>query len=291
MREYRWSPPSAGQMSPPVLGYYINMDSNPDREQRLLGSLQAQGVRHWYARERAVDGRTVAERHATELDPGNLGCWLSHLSILQRHLKSDRDLHVFEDDSVLCESFASQFSAVCAFLETERDAWDIALTDAYIAPNLDQYGRFSRCMKRYDRDRAVSVIPLQAAAFAGGTSSILVNRDSIEKYFQLMRDGWKSGLPIDIYLRKLINRGKLSAKITVPFLTSVSELSAASDIRGQFDPSRIVLQAYRRAFFVDANPQELLHDFPQFSTESVSQRDRLFLKTVEFLLSDAYRSF
>ncbi|QJW83570.1 glycosyltransferase family 25 protein [Ramlibacter terrae] len=86
-------------MQLPLSGYYINLDRSPDR----AAFMEAQFARLGMAgmeRHAAVDGRSVTVPPGCSLLPGELGCMLSHLQVLERAPAGQFTL-VLEDDAEL----------------------------------------------------------------------------------------------------------------------------------------------------------------------------------------------
>ena len=104
-----------------------------------------------------------------------------------------------------------------------------------------------------------------------------------------MAGNWRRGLPIDLYLRSLVNEGKLNAYLTVPYMTSISTESNTSDISGSLDRSRRVCEIYRRSFFQESNLAALLSEMQSLTAGvKVPLLASLYLHTESFMLSDQW---
>src|SRR5262245_19699028 len=118
----------------PFQGYYINLDRNEVRRRALETHLAERGLAHRYQRVPGVDGRAVADQHPIQLDPGNIGCWLSHRKILEANPRPDEHLHIIEDDTIFAANVLSSFDMVLEFADQTVSDWDLIFTDAYISP-------------------------------------------------------------------------------------------------------------------------------------------------------------
>lgn len=119
-------------MSAPVL-YVVNLDRDVERMASLAGNLAERGL--GYERVSAVLGREVPDweklvdaplyarrnRKAMAL-PGEVGCTLSHLKVLETFLRTDAPWCVVLEDDVLVKP---EFSEVLEALGRRADDWDL----------------------------------------------------------------------------------------------------------------------------------------------------------------------
>ena len=89
--------------TPQLVGYYINLDRSEVRRSQMEAQLEALGL-GWVKRFAAVDGHEVARQQSASVarselwkSPGSLGCFMSHLAVLQQ-APSDAFVLVLEDD-------------------------------------------------------------------------------------------------------------------------------------------------------------------------------------------------
>jgi len=273
-------------------GFYINLERNEVRRRALAEHLDEIGATSRYQRIEAVDGRAVAHQFETKLDPGNVGCWLSHLKILEANRGSTTHLHIIEDDTIFARNAVNVFDTLLPFADAKLDSWDLIFTDIYVTPADGMACRdLNRTMKGNQTAKTVGLMDLEHVTFAA-TSSYFVNWRAIEKYTALMSVPGVDGLPIDLYLRRLVGQKALKAYVTVPFLTSVSRDSSQSDISGQRDLSRAVFDVFRRAFFQDADLPSLNAEMQQLLQGiAPSPLEMIYLKSMLFILSDQYVDF
>jgi GR25 family glycosyltransferase involved in LPS biosynthesis len=280
-------------------GYYINLERNVERRERFLASLNKTDVPGRYERFTGVDGPAAAATHPTKLDPGNLGCWLSHLAILRRMLDSagpsrvpEKHLHMVEDDCVLAPEIGRMLDTTLAIADEKDPSWDLIFTEVFMTPELRVFLRFAKAMAEYRKAGSSALLPLKASGFAG-TSSYLVNRRSMEKYLKVMDGNWSRGVAIDIFVRAAIDQNHLKAYCIVPFPTTVSVDADASDIRGPANRSRAVFDNLRRSFYVHADHAAQLAWLKQVidAGAPADPLKKVFLETVRFILSDDFEMF
>jgi GR25 family glycosyltransferase involved in LPS biosynthesis len=244
-------------------GVFLNLERNTQRRDTLLQHLAAIGAANRYERWEAVDGRAAKESHATTLDAGNLGLWLSHENLLEARTTPDHHLHILEDDAILARNLVPVLDDLLGLLDQSVPSWDMLFTDVMLTPSTDLFRNILPQMKEFSRSRRYVVWELGPIDFAGTTSFVL-KKSSIEKYLDLISGKWALGIPIDLFIRNLVREQKLNACITVPFITSISYDSKSSDIRGQLDRSRMVLDTLRRALFEEADISALHTEMSQY---------------------------
>jgi hypothetical protein len=84
----------------------------------------------------------------------------------------------------------------------------------------------------------------------------------------------------------------LNAYATLPFATSVSEKASDSDIRGNLDRSRQVLNVYRRAWFKNADFPALSEELRRLSADAkVTPMTDCYIQAARFVLSDQWVGF
>ncbi len=106
--------------------YVLNLDRSVARWERISAALAAQGIEP--LRVPAVDGRAIDLAQVADdaacrremgrsLQPGEVGCFLSHLRALEAFLATgDAHAVVLEDDAVPAPGFAAAVEALCARL-------------------------------------------------------------------------------------------------------------------------------------------------------------------------------
>ncbi len=245
-----------------------------------------------YKRFPAIDGKLAAATHSTKLNPGNLGCWLSHLAILKSHADGATHVHTLEDDAVFAPGIAQMIDRAIEVIDAAPEGWDIMFTECALSIETETYLRFHNCFKQFKEKGYLGLIPLNGIKF-GGTSSLVFNRSSIGKILGRLNDGWSQNLPIDLFIRREVDQNQLKAYVWAPFLTSVSPASDVSDISGAAsDQTHRVMDIFRRAFYCQANHDELLaqmkHEARDAATAGLSA---LYIEAMRFVLSDKFKQY
>jgi glycosyl transferase, family 25 len=184
--------------------WVINLDRAPERWARI--SAQLQRLQLPFEKITAVDARHLTQQQLLELDEpnyrrkhgmtpvlGELGCYLSHVAVMQAFLASDADYAlVLEDDVLLHDSLP----AVLAGLHRQRRRWDMCKLSAVhsgtpqpgveLAPGHRLAVMLSRCT---------------------GSSAYAINRHAARVYVQqllpmslpydhVFDQGWRFGLKV-----------------------------------------------------------------------------------------------
>jgi GR25 family glycosyltransferase involved in LPS biosynthesis len=204
---------------------------------------------------------------------------------------ADCHIHVLEDDALLPKDAAVSFDATLRDADANFGDWDVIFTEVFLQMDVTLFQVLAKNKDAYRETGQVRLTSLKPAPFAG-TSSLFINRRSIKKYLELISGKWAEGMPIDLYLRSLIWKGALNAYVTLPFLTSLSEHTTESNIQGQLNLSRLVMNIYRRAAFKDADFAALTEELDRLAPkQSLSDFAGLYLKILGFSLSDRHTHF
>lgn len=184
--------------------WVINLDRAPQRWARISAQLQQLGLP--FHRLAAVDAQTLtAEQRALLDEPayrrkhgmqpvwGELGCYLSHVQVMQAFLASTAELALVLEDDVLLHS---SLPAVLQGLEQHRSRWDMCKLSAVhsgtprpfleLAPGHQLAVMLSRCT---------------------GSSAYVINRRAAAAYLQhllpmslpydhVFDQGWRFGLKV-----------------------------------------------------------------------------------------------
>jgi hypothetical protein len=241
-------------------GYYINLGEHIERDQSLREHLQSLKLSDQYMRFDAIRGADVAATANSPLNPGSIGCGLSHLQLLSSHRHDGVHLHVLEDDAVLHPLLPSWFSAV-----PETLPWDLLYTDVYFSMLSPQtFQQLNRLVQAYQTRGTVVLVNLRGVPFVG-TTSYFANRDSIGKVADLIGTSWISRCKHDDHMNQLVQSGRLLAYVAIPFLTTRSTLSCRSTIDSEYTSLMQAMDLQRAALFADANLEELADKAKQLS--------------------------
>ncbi|HWE79261.1 MAG TPA: tetratricopeptide repeat protein [Pseudolabrys sp.] len=248
---------------PRYAGFYVNLDRSTERRTRVEGEIARHAPAQCYQRVAAVDGATF-NLPSERLRHGEVGCFLSHLFLLQKKLDSDCHLHIVEDDVVLSRFTVPAIGSLIGSGALEH--FDIVFTDTVAQPSSRDFARYKalydRCIARDAGGGIVRVQPAFVDYFAS-TMSFVVNRRSIAKVADVLARSLSQGatLPIDLALRGAAIDGGLRLGSLFPFVTSfrLDELVGNTIARPDRDLlSRLLLQLARHSFFVDCDHRATL---------------------------------
>lgn len=280
-----------------ILGLFINLDRSPERRKACEQMITSAKLWGSYKRLVGVDGLLAIKEYPNQgYTPGKLGCWLSHLKSLEAGLDHERHLHILEDDFIftpIFESFQKDFNNITKPLGD----WDLIFCDIDLA-GMNEVFLMKNLIQRVTSLEADNTIGFEDASklYAAGNSSYVVNHASKQKVFKLMREGFGSGLPNDLYLRKLIREKRLKAFVTLPFVTSVSDDFNQSTILGdisQSNPSIMFATLFRRSLAWGADTRGLLRVFQQRinQLQPIGDRGMIYAQLVAHFVSQDYQNY
>jgi hypothetical protein len=241
-----------------VSGYIINLPEAVERRERLERHLHQLGIAShytWFEAQRGAD-ESNARRG---LSPGEDGLWRSVLHLLERaELGSADYLHIVEDDVELSRQF---WQWLCA-LAPQAPQEHILFTDMYAGCSVFTalLGVAQQIRQRQEQGW------LGGQVYTGCTTSWLIHRQHLDQVHQRLLEAYNqptTRIPIDNLLRRLLQTGHLSARISLPFLTSI-HLGAqmCSSIQLEESPAvqstRLLGTVLRRRLSVLSTAQDLL---------------------------------
>ena len=234
-------------------GYYINLLENTDRDARMQQQLSMLQIAENYRRFDAIRGAVAPQRSETTLPDGHLGCWLSHQAVWREGQKTGQHLHVLEDDAVIGPSLMPMLKE----LDLDEHGWDLLFTDVYFhpPPTPEQFASLMRWMQTFSEKKQITLVDLRELPFTG-TTSYLVNRASIKKLLDLTDGQWKLNRTFDVMLQILVREGRILARTTIPFLTTIGPENIASTTGAQ-GPALAALNAFREALYYRSNPKAI----------------------------------
>jgi GR25 family glycosyltransferase involved in LPS biosynthesis len=236
-----------------ISGWYINIARNTQRRVDMENQLGRLGLADSYHRFEGTDGRDLTLETPGPLKPEEVGCWLSHYTLISEHGDPDVPLHIMEDDAMIHPEMSN---VINAFIE-QRDpnTWDILYTDVMLPNEVGNFKYLHGAWQAFQGNHAVRYLDLLEVHFAAATSYV-INAASVEKITVLLKDGWLGDLPYDIKLRQLIQVRQIRALVTFPFFTTLSQQSDCSSIKTE-DWSWQAMDIYRRSFYVGADLEGL----------------------------------
>ena len=189
--------------------YVINLDRSPERLSNI--SAQCKKYNIDFVRIPAFDGSTLdLEKLAYDtacryemgrsIQPGEVGCFLSHKKALDAFLSSEDDYAVIlEDDAILSKNFSKSISDICSFIDHNQQL-------NVFAVNLGASDhKYSTPIKEYDHTTL-----LRAHRFPMLATGILWTWHGATI---ISRDGNRVRYPYDNYLRKLLTKGHMGLSV------------------------------------------------------------------------------
>lgn len=209
--------------------FYINLDKAVERRQRLEANFN----------QTKVDGFTLTRFSACDLDwvknhqpAGRIterekACYASHLSIIKQNLGAAEPYCIFEDDTQFGSSTFKNIQKVLG--KIGNNDWDIIFLDV-ILTSIPQIARICDYARKYRFNRDFTLIDLRPIYYCAA-SAYLVNGRNAQKVIDLLDNsaGWDEAIDTTYFMRT--RDEKLNCFLTVPFLTTVNELSLNSDIQ------------------------------------------------------------
>lgn len=228
---------------------FLNLDNAVERRAAIESSLAGvPGLRA--ARFAAVPAADAAHRPG-KLTPPEKGCFLSHLRAIEQHADDPEPLLVLEDDAVVSPRFPDMAAQALA---PEAPDWDILFTDVGIGATGPM---LTLAKARHELAAAATfrLIDLAGLPFFAATAYV-VRPQAKAKLLAALREHAELDTPYDLYLRRLVNSGRLKASVCFPFATSVGDLGVS-----QIQPDRHAFadrtfNTFRRLMYVDADLAE-----------------------------------
>lgn len=240
--------------------FYINLDSASQRRQTLEDNFNAvKGPRWNLARYPAKDAAFVeAQRIPGRLSSTEKACFASHRDLILQSMQAEGHVMILEDDACFGRMTCEAIDQHIAF-NPQLAGWDVVYTDVGI-PNVGDMVEMLRMRQQLPPD-ALNFFDLRAVAFAGATAYI-VHKDSKKKLYDLLSQASSLDVPYDLYLRKLVVESRITALAAFPFITTLSELSGASQIQlGAHEVTEAALGLFRKMIWrerdLDAQRAEL----------------------------------
>lgn len=270
-----------------IAGRYINLDRSEERRRQVeseLAKLQSLGT---YERFAAVDGAQSSIRPDVR-HRAMVGCYLSHLEVIRRHIGADAWLHVVEDDVLVSRHAQAAIRAICAHAQFAK--YDIIFTNVRLCDNAEV---IAGCRKLFDRSVSttpegqvlsidlLTAVPLDLIDFLQATS-YLVNPRSAGRVADLLVKHLSDEplLAIDSLYSRLSRDGDLAVACTIPFFT-MPRIDIESTINDRA-PWAIGHRIKGAALYADRDVGELRARLKSLSESgSVSVTDEL--------IADAYR--
>lgn len=279
-------------------GFFINLDRSADRKAEVEAEFARCGAGGVYKRFPAVKGNALGFPNLRGLKEGELGCFSSHYKLLEENLGQKLPLHVVEDDVVFSSQTASTLRSFIASGALQR--FDLVYTDVYIPVWSELYRKYK---KLYDENvtrgpdgriasTRIMTVDMAGVVFAG-TSSFLINSDSIRKLHDLYEKELKGGATqaIDLFIRRKAHEGEIRVGCLFPFVTSINlERSLTTTIGERYDQlSVLAANLVRHSFFIEADLNKCLEYAKRYLPAVPDDPHRaLFKQVIAFALTDQF---
>ena len=280
------------------------LDRSPDRRKQIEDEIARHADERAYQRFSAVDGSVVA-LPSQKLAHGEIGCFLSHLRLLEQISDRDNYVHVVEDDTIFSR-FTAKTIASTAKSGILND-FDLVFTETFVEPSRRGYNKYKllydKAIERDANGRVIRVHPT-IVDYVAGTTSYIVNCRSISTLVDVLRQclGSDAAVPIDIAIRNAACEGKIRVGCLFPFVTTCRIDNTVQSTIGRQENdrlSRILLQLGRNSFFVDCDHAALsdlasklvggaIHDLPSVSAPNQEFHRHLLDQILTFCASERY---
>jgi GR25 family glycosyltransferase involved in LPS biosynthesis len=273
-------------------GLFINLDSSTSRRHHMEAELRKYQLQDRYARFPAVDGRALTGAQGA-ISAGERACFQSHVRALESAKAANGTVHILEDDVVLSlqlEQIISGFDAGGMF-----DYFDLIFTDIALGLDILLLRRLKTLFDAYRQSQRPKFDVLDFNnVYQAGFQSYLVPRKSLDKVLSALRRGLDAGpnVPIDIFVRRDAQEGRLRLGCIFPFVTSVQLGDAATttlaDRAQNTEITREIVALLRYSFFVGrdlkAIPESLL---TRLYAARGDDYDRLITAVLGFVVSSS----
>jgi len=269
-------------------GFYINLDRAVLRREQMEQRLADAGLAGRYERFCAIDGRTIT--YGPEALPGSaaLGCTLSHLSLIKSQQGADLHIHILEDDAVLHPEIGRVLENFVAL--KQEDQWDVLMTDIFVPPDVYLFKHLHKSYRELSATGSLSFFDIGTWEFACA-SSYFVNKNSIEKFVQMMEHQFPAETPYDLRIRELAKQKMLKVFLCFPFFSTVSELSTDSNIAGGFQHV-LPLTEYRRSFYVSPDFESISRNLARYSDiDADDPHMRTYMNLIRCLIAPEHAAF
>ena len=196
--------------------YVINMDKDKERMYILDKKMKELGIK--YQRITGVDGKKVYPKYKdkTKLRPGQIGCLLSHLNILNDAIKNKYDnILVLEDDILFHRNFHNEFKKKYNKLMKNEKNYDLIYLGCHQSLNGDGYWSRIKMKEEYYENNTTD-----------GTFAMLINKNIFQDIINFVEN---LELPIDTAISKyILSNNKYKTYSFFPHLI-ISDVSLLSN--------------------------------------------------------------
>lgn len=264
---------------------YINLDAQEARKRFLEENFAANRIDGWrLTRLPATDTAQIRRENVKGiLREAEKACFFSHRKAVRLGLGMPGHVMILEDDALFgpqsCDSIQG---AIDTFPENE---WDLLFTDVIVL-HVHLMARFLSLRRELAQTGEQMLINLNEIPFTGCTAYV-VNRNFKQQLSGLLEESAELNVPIDLYLRDLIYKSKIRAKVTFPFVTSISNLAEQSQStpKNPDDLSDVALNAFRRFIWLHRDLDQAMERVGKIDPALIDAETHAFSKIAMAALS------
>jgi GR25 family glycosyltransferase involved in LPS biosynthesis len=276
------------------IGFYINLDRSRERRSHMEVQLARFQVQDIYRRFAAADGN-VLDLPNSRLTIGEIGCFISHYMVLRQNIGCRNHIHVIEDDTVMSDVMRFAINQLTS--SDSLETYDMIFTSTGLfAKNIIECKRLFEATKII-RDSTGQVVScnLGSIEFSSSMNSYIVNFHSLPKILGFYEDHLHKGAntPVDLFIRTMVQQGKLRATCLFPFITTdLPAIESTIADRSGSSTSRLSWDIVRRSFFINRDLKELMSETQKmvpYDEEDIFAG--ILSRNLHFMMSSAYDQF
>lgn len=212
----------------------------------------------------AVGSREALRRRI----PGDLPAeekarFLSHVDLLEEHAGAPAPFAIMEDDILIGPNSCLTITNSVAFIDRGVE-WDILFTDLCIT-QIGQMADMAGLRRQLMTAGRTRLLDPKGTQFSSSTAYIVHPR-AIPKILAATKEQGGFDLAYDVFLRNLVNAGRLNARFIFPFATSVRDKAGVENAAASDEArAEIVLSTYRRMAWRDGSVEPLLPQLADIS--------------------------
>ena len=248
--------------------FYINLDRDQERRKFLEANFRDHNRCGWTCtRVSAVDKNTIADGpYAETMSKGAVGLSLTHRKTVEMSKAVKGHVMIAEDD-ILFGPHSQEIISRC-IASTDPAKWDILFTDLCVPRVMDM---MNMVVMRRRNPGTITLMNLKSFVFAG-TTGLVINHHSKDKYLKLLGDQDLFSKPIDMLIADYARRGLLNCFCTLPFATSLSPYADQSEIqKSDTYNENLLWNSFRRAVWADRRIDEVAAGLDRLPASLVSQ--------------------
>jgi GR25 family glycosyltransferase involved in LPS biosynthesis len=214
--------------------YIINMDKDHERLKIIDKKMMKLGLK--YKRIKGIDGKKIYSKYKnkTKLKPGQLGCLLSHINVLEDAIKNKyKNILVLEDDVLFHKNFHEEFKKKYEFLKNNENEIDLVYLGSSQKHKWKNININKHYYKSYKND---------------GTFAMLINNNIFIKLLNLYK---KLNLPSDRVLYHNI-QGKMNCftfhktiiTVNIELISNTEEKYLSLKLNNYLKSNKLLLQDF-----------------------------------------------